>query len=150
MVEWELESETRKKIDEQLKKAGWIGKYIREETNSVKSDFVGKEYVLRGKTEDIERGMDRFIDYLLLSENNSPLAIIESKRFSKDPEKGRIQARTYSKDIELQTHEKVPIFLTNSERWVFIDQNGVERKVSGPFTQEDLARRKELFKNEKV
>ena len=149
MVEWELESETRKKIDEQLKKAGWIGKYIREETNSVKSDFVGKEYVLRGKTEDIERGMDRFIDYLLLSENNSPLAIIESKRFSKDPEKGRIQARTYSKDIELQTHEKVPIFLTNSERWVFIDQNGVERKVSGPFTQEDLARRKELFKNEK-
>lgn len=149
MVEWELESETRKRIDEQLKKVGWIGKYLKEEVNSVKSDFVGKEYVLRGKTEDIERGKDRFIDYLLLSENNSPLAILESKRFSKDPEKGRIQARTYSKDIELQTHEKVPIFLTNSAKWVFIDQNGIERKVSGSFTQEDLARRKELFKNEK-
>src|SRR3989344_1665999 len=149
MTDGPSEQVTRKDIDKQLRGIGWIGKYIKEEVNSVKSDFVEKEYVLRSKTEDIERGKDRFIDYLLLGENNSPLALIETKRSSKDPEKGRIQARTYSKDIELQTHEKIPIFLTNSEKWLFIDQHGIERKVSGPFTQEDLARRKELFKNEK-
>ncbi len=143
------EQETRKEIDKQLKEVGWIGKYIKEEVNSVKSNFVEKDYVLRGKKEDIEKGKDRFIDYLLLTENNSPLAIIETKRFSKNPEKGRIQARTYSKDIETQTHEKIPIFLTNSEKWFYIDQKGIERKVSGPFTQDDLARRKELYKNEK-
>src|SRR3989338_6120699 len=107
MEEQISESETRKEINKQLRNAGWRDIYVKEEVNSVKSDFVGKEYIPRGKTEDIERGKDRFIDYLLLGENNSPLAIIETKRSSKDPEKGRIQARTYSKDIELQTHEKV-------------------------------------------
>ncbi|MDO8634503.1 MAG: DEAD/DEAH box helicase family protein, partial [archaeon] len=147
--EWINESATRKVIDKQLKNSGWIEKYIKEEVNSVKSDFVSKNYILRGKKEEIEKEKDRFIDYLLLAENDSPLAIIETKRFSKDPEKGRIQARTYAKDIELQTHEKIPIFLTNSEKWLFIDQKGIERKISGSFTQEDLARKKELFKNEK-
>ena len=42
----------------------------------------------------------RFIDYVLLDEHKNPLAIIEAKRFSLDPEKGTIQATTYQKDIE--------------------------------------------------
>jgi len=37
------------------------------------------------------------------------LAIIEAKDF-KNPENGRIQARTYSKDIESQIGLKIPIF----------------------------------------
>lgn len=146
--ETDSERTTRKTIDKQLKDAGWIEKYVKEEVNSVKSDFLSKEFVLKD-AKNIEKGKDRFIDYLLLSENNEPLAIIETKRFSKDPEIGRIQSRTYSKDIELQTHEKIPIFLTNGDIWLFIDQKGIERKISDPFSQEDLARRRELFKNEK-
>jgi type I restriction enzyme, R subunit len=142
------EKETRKEIDKQLDKIGWFKKYIKEEVNSVKSDFISKEYV-EGKKDEIEKGVDRFIDYLLLSENNEPLAVIETKKFSKNPEKGRIQARSYAKDIELQTHEKIPIFLTNSRKWLLIDENGIEREISEPFTQEDLMRRKQLFKNEK-
>ena len=50
-----------------------------------------------------EKGVDRFIDYLLLDEDRSVLAIIEAKSFSKNENKGRIQARTYAKDIENQT-----------------------------------------------
>ena len=98
-------------IDKQLYNAGWIEKYIKREVNSVKSDFKNKDYVSRGRR--IEKGKDRFIDYLLLGEDNSPLAIIEAKRYSKDPEDGRIQARTYAKDIESQLDYKIPIFLTN-------------------------------------
>ncbi len=85
------EKETRKLIDKQLEKADWIEHYIKEEVNSVKSDFKKKDY--RFKEEGIEKGVDRFIDYLLLAQDNSPLAIIEAKAFSKDPKKGRIQAR---------------------------------------------------------
>lgn len=140
------ERETREKlIDRQLGRAGWVEKYIKKEVNSVKSDFLNKDYILfDGKA---EQGVDRYIDYLLLGEDYSPLAIIEAKKFSKDPEKGRIQARTYSKDIEGQVGHKIPIFLTNGQIWKLIDQHGIERKVSGPFTQEDLKRRHELFKS---
>jgi len=142
------EKQTRKTIDKQLVTAGWLKKYIKEEVNSVKSDFNEKDYSILDKAK-IEKGKDRFIDYLLLAENYEPLALIETKKFSKDPEIGRIQSRTYAKDIELQTHEKIPIFLTNGNTWLFIDQQGIERKVSGPFSQEDLMRRRELFRNEK-
>jgi type I restriction enzyme, R subunit len=139
---------TREKyIDPELKKRGWLDKYIKEEVNSVKSDFVNKQFVFhKGQ---VEKKVDRFIDYLLLDEDYSVLSLIEVKRFSQDEEKGRIQARSYAKDIEIQSGKKIPIFLTNGRKWVFIDEEGIERKVSGPFSQEDLKRRCNLFSNKR-
>lgn len=139
---------TRKQyIDPQLEKAGWLKKYIKDEVNSVKSDF--KNNNLKVVNDGIEKGKDRFIDYLLLDTNNNPLAIIEAKRYSKYPEKGFIQATTYAKDIEKQTGKKITIFLTNGHEWKFVDENGLDRKVSGVFSQEDLMRRRNSFENEK-
>jgi len=138
------EKETRKKyIDPALKKVGWLNKYVKQEVNSVKSDFTAKEFVEFGG--NAEKGVDRFVDYVLLDEDFTVLAIIEAKRFSKDEEMGRIQARTYSKDIENQVGRKIPIFLTNGRVWRFIDEDGIERKVSYPFSQEDLRRRSDLY-----
>ena len=71
------------------------------------------------------------------------------KDFLKAPDIGRIQARTYAKDIENQIKFKIPIFLTNGEKWVLIDEYGIERKVSGPFSQSDLKRRRDLYENRK-
>jgi type I restriction enzyme, R subunit len=131
---------TREKyIDPALKKRGWIQKYVKSEVNSVKSDFTNKRLVFYDGHP--EKGVDRFIDYLLLDEDYSVLAIIEAKKFSKDEEKGRIQSRSYAKDIEKQTGRKIPFFLTNGKIWRFVDEDGIERKVSGPFSQEDLKRR---------
>lgn len=142
------EHQTRKKIiDPELEKKGWIRKYIKEEVNTVKSNFGKKDYVVYSGT--IERGNDRFADYVLLNEDFSVLAIIESKRFSKDETSGRIQARTYAKDIENQINKKIPIFLTNGVVWRFIDEDGIERKISGPFSQDDLKRRADLFKSKR-
>lgn len=142
------EFRTRKKyIDPALKKVDWLDKYIKEEINSIKSDFKNKEFVyFDGK---IERNVDRFIDYVLLDEDNTPLAIIEAKRFLKSPDIGRIQARTYAEDIQRQIKYKIPIFLTNGEKWIFIDEYGIERKISGPFSQIDLKRRRDLYENRK-
>jgi type I restriction enzyme R subunit len=142
------EFETRKKyIDPSLDRVGWLKKYIKEEVNPVKSDFKNKELVYFDG--NIERNIDRFIDYVLLDEDNTPLAIIEAKRYSKSPDIGRIQARTYAKDIEDQINYKIPIFLTNGEKWVLIDEYGIERKISGPFSQSDLKRRRDLYENRK-
>ncbi len=131
---------TRQKyIDPALKKRGWIEKYVKVEVNCVKSEFVNKRLVFYDGHP--EKGVDKFIDYLLLDEDFSVLGLIEAKKFSKDAEKGRIQARSYAKDIEQQTGRRVPFFLTNGKIWRFVDEDGVERKVSGPFSQQDLKRR---------
>ncbi len=147
MVAYDLsEKDTRNSIiDPQLKKVGWSSAYYKEEVNPVKSDIKNRDYVLfSGK---VEKNVDLFIDYLLLAEDYSPLAIIEAKRYSKDPEKGRIQARTYAKEIESKVGYKIQIFLTNGEQWKLIDQDGPERAISGPFSQSDLKRRHELYIN---
>ncbi len=142
------EKETRRQlIDPQLEKMGWKGKYLTE-INSVKSDFSKHSYQEVSDSE-IEKGVDRYIDYCLLDDDNSVLAIIEAKKYSKDPQEGRVQARTYSKDIESQTKYKVPIFLTNGQKWIYIDQEGIERPISGPFSQDDLKRITELYKIKK-
>ncbi len=137
------EKETRILIDNQLKRVGWLKHYIKEEVNTLKSNFKTKDYVLStGPNDD----SGRFADYILLAEDNAPLAVIEAKKFSASEDKGRAQSRTYTKDIEKQIGDKVPIFLTNGNKWLFIDQDGVERHISGPFSQSDLKRRSELYR----
>src|SRR3989339_962645 len=138
------EKQTREQlIDKQLKSVGWLKSYIKEEVNSVRSKFKIKEYVLsQGQGDD----SGRFIDYLLLAGDNSPIALVEAKKFSVSEDKGRAQARTYLKDIENQIGERLPVFLTNGHKWLLIDQDGIERHVSGPFSQSDLKRRIELHR----
>lgn len=138
------EKRTREKfIDPELLRRNWLQKYVKIEVNSVKSDFANKNYIVYEGSP--QKGVDRFIDYVLLGEDYSVLAIIEAKAFSKDEEKGRIQARTYAGDITKQIERKIPIFLTTGKIWRFIDEDGIERKVSGPFSQEDLKRRGDMY-----
>ncbi|MEK6823979.1 MAG: DEAD/DEAH box helicase family protein [Nanoarchaeota archaeon] len=144
------ERETREKIiDPVLERVGWKikGSYVKEELNPVKSNFNTKEYVSREA--GIERGVDRFIDYLLLDENRSPIAIIESKKTSVSVEKGEIQARTYRDDIEKQIKIKIPIFLTNGDKWYYVDDLDRRRQVKLPFSQKDLHRIVSLMQKRK-
>src|SRR3989344_7587614 len=144
------EKETRNKvIDPILERTGWKvkGHYVKEEINPVKSNFQTKEYV--GLEAGIERDVDRFIDYLLLDEDRSPLAIVEAKKTSVSVEKGEIQARTYREDIEKQIKIKIPIFLTNGAAWYYIDDLDRRRKVLLPFSQQDLHRIISLMKQRK-
>jgi len=143
------ENQTRKRfINKQLAKVGWKSNQWKDEVNSVKSNFKTKNYELFVGT--CEKGVDRFIDYLLLAQDNSPLAIIEAKKYAVDPKEGIIQARTYQEDIENQIGKRVPIFLTNGEKWILIDEQGRENEIrGGPFSQEDLERRSELFRKQK-
>ncbi|MBU1252680.1 MAG: DEAD/DEAH box helicase family protein, partial [Nanoarchaeota archaeon] len=134
------EKETREQyLDPILKDLGWLDKYVKKEVNSVKSNFKpgGYKFFENG----LEKGVDRFIDYLLTDEHENPIGIIEAKRFSFDAEKGTIQAGVYAKDIENKTNFVVPIFLTNGKEWYLKEEGYPTRKVSGPFSQRDLSRR---------
>lgn len=142
------EKQTREElIDEALKRTGWKKEYIKEEVNSIKSNFRTKEYKLFDGT--VEKGVDKFIDYLLLDENKYPLAIIEAKRTSVDVEKGEIQSKTYQEDIAKQINKKIPRFLTNGHSWYFIDEKDRKRKIKIPLNQKDLSRKASLFEREK-
>jgi type I restriction enzyme R subunit len=142
------EAETRKqKIDPLLKRVGWKSEYIKDEVNPVKSNFKKKEYT--SDKQAIERGVDRFIDYLLLDEDYSPLAVIEAKKTSISVEKGEIQARTYREDIEKQIGFKVLIFLTNGDKWYYVDDLDRKRQVKLPFSQKDIHRIVSLMKSKK-
>ena len=89
----------KKYIDHALEQRGWLRKYVKEQVNHVKSDFKRKKYTYNnGKTEDI----DEFIDYILLDEDYTVLAIIEAKKFSVNENEWQIQAKTYIKNIEEQ------------------------------------------------
>ena len=136
------EKETREQyIDPILKDvSGWKEEYIKREINSRKSVFKKKQYVPREIGKE-KAGEDRFIDYVLVAEDQSPLAIIEAKRFSLDPDNGIIQATTYQKDIEAQIDIAVPIFLTNGKKWYLKEKEYPMREISEPFSQEDLKRR---------
>ncbi len=72
------EKQTRElKIDKTLEKVGWIKDYIKEEVNSVKSNFKTKEYKFFDG--NVEKGVDKFIDYLLLDENKNPHSLPQRK-----------------------------------------------------------------------
>jgi type I restriction enzyme, R subunit len=142
------EKQTREElIDGALKKTGWKVEYIKEEVNSIKSNFITKEYKLfDGK---IEKGVDKFIDYLLLDSNGYPIAIIEAKKTSLDVEKGEIQSKTYQEDIAKQIKKNIPRFLTNGNSWYFIDEKDRKRKIKLTISQKDLMRRSSLLEREK-
>lgn len=140
------EAETRKqKIDPLLERTGWLKEYLKEEINPKKSNFETKQY--SSDKSNIEKGVDLFIDYLLLDQDNSPLAIIEAKKTSINVEKGEIQARTYREEIENKIKFKLPIFLTNGDKWYFVDDLDRRRQIKLPFSQKDLHRMVSLMKN---
>ncbi len=143
------ESKTRNElIDPELEKVDWLEKYVKEEVNTVRSDFQKNELLYK---KDGHQPGDRFADYLLLDHDYTPLAVIEAKKYPRDLNDenqvkiARGQARSYVKDVEEQTGKKIPFFMSNGAVWVYVDQDGIERKVSGPFSQDDLARRQHLY-----
>src|SRR3989344_2435113 len=125
------EKQTREQcIDPCLEERGWKKQNVKKEVNSIVSKFKTQKYVF------IEAGHKdgRFIDFVLTDEHQSPIAIIEAKRFSLEPDKGIIQATTYQKDIEKQIGHAVPIFLTNGRKWYIKEKDYPMREVSGPFS----------------
>lgn len=120
------EAETRKYyIDVELKLAGWeIGQNVVE------------EYFVRN-LEKTKSGTGK-IDYVLLGENGTPIALVEAKRTSLDSDKGRIQAIDYAQALEKETGLCPIVFFTNGfETWM-IEEPYPAREVSGFYTHDEL------------
>lgn len=124
------EFQTRKiYIDVDLKFMGW-------KFDGTDAD-VQEEYPVQGMAGVV--GQMGYCDYVLLGKDGLPLAVIEAKRTSKDPNIGRKQAVLYADCLERKFGRRPMMFTTNGfETYYWDDQSGPQRKVSGVFSKEDL------------
>lgn len=124
------EFKTRKiYIDVDLKQMGW--KFTGADAD------VQEEYPVEGMAG--VAGQRGYCDYVLFGKDGLPLAVVEAKRTSKDPNTGRKQAVLYADCLEQKFGRRPMMFTTNGfETYFWDDQGGSQRKVSGIFSKEDL------------
>lgn len=119
------EHETRKQyIDAMLRDAGW----------RLGVDWL-EEVELQGMPNQAQVG---FADYVLYGDNGKPLAVIEAKRTSVDPAKGRQQAKLYADLLEKQYGRRPVVFLTNGFETYLQDNQYPERQVAALYSKRDL------------
>lgn len=126
------EFRTRKKyIDIDLKQLGW--KFDGSDAD------VWEEYEVDGMAGIL--GRKGFVDYVLFGKDGLPLAVIEAKRSSKDPNTGRKQAVLYADCLEKKFGRRPMMFTTNGfDTYFWDDQTSPQRRVSEVFNKDDLQR----------
>ena len=124
------EFKTRKTyIDVDMKEMGW-------KFSGTDAD-VQEEYPVDGMAGVV--GQTGFVDYVLFGKDGLPLALVEAKRTSKDPNTGRRQALLYADCLERRFNRRPMMFTTNGfETYFWDDQTSPQRKVSRIFSKEDL------------
>ncbi|WP_375585931.1 DEAD/DEAH box helicase family protein [Cyclobacterium xiamenense] len=124
------EAYTRKLyIDSALKDAGWTK--LRE---GYELEFEVEGMPL--STNPTGRG---FVDYVLWSDNGLPLAVVEAKKTSLDPAKGRHQAVLYADCLEKKFKQRPLIYYTNGfDFYLWDDCFAPDRKVSGFLSKDQL------------
>ncbi|MVO18580.1 DEAD/DEAH box helicase family protein [Parasedimentitalea huanghaiensis] len=127
------EATTRTRIiDSMIAAAGWdiAG-------GDASTSEVAKEFEVLGQPTTSGKG---FVDYVLFDFDGSPLAVIEAKKTSVDPERGRKQAQLYADALEEQSGQRPVIFYTNGyDLWLWDDAGGYPpRKVYGYYSKDSL------------
>lgn len=127
------EAATRERIiDGLLASAGWdVGAGPQSTGN------VAKEYKVSDQPTTTGTG---YVDYVLWDDDGTPLAVIEAKKTSVDPERGRKQAKLYADAIEKAEGQRPIILYTNGyDIWLWDDAAGYPpRKVHGYYSKDSL------------
>ena len=128
------EAETRKLfIDLMLKEAGWE---VLTTDGMVKPLKACVEVELEGMPNPNGKG---YADYVLFGSDGKPLAVIEAKRTSLSPMKGKHQAELYADCLEKKYGRRPVIYYSNGfENWIIDGLGYPPRKLYGFHTAEDL------------
>ncbi|MCC8044821.1 MAG: DEAD/DEAH box helicase family protein [Clostridiales bacterium] len=124
------EFQTRKiYIDVDMKQMGW-------KFSGTDAD-VREEYPVDDMAGVI--GQKGYADYVLFGKDGLPLAVVEAKRTSKDPNIGRKQAMLYADCLEKKFGRRPVMFTTNGfETFYWDDRTSPQRKVSSIFSKDGL------------
>lgn len=116
-------------IDVDLKELGW--------TFTGPQADVWEEFEVDGMAGHV--GQKGYVDYVLFGKDGLPLAVIEAKRTSKDPNVGRKQAMLYADCLERRYGRRPMMFTTNGfETYFWDDKTSPQRQVSGLFSKDTL------------
>jgi len=95
------EDATRKVlIDKALEKRGWN---LKDERQVVEEYELSVDPSIAGG----EVASDRFVDYLLFDNVGDPIAVVEAKRYSRDPYEGKKQAEEYADALKQKMKKKL-------------------------------------------
>ena len=130
------EAETRRMyIDLMLREAGWD---ILDTNGLIQPSKACIEVELQGMPNAHDVG---YADYVLFGSNGKPLAVIEAKRTSVSPIKGKHQAELYADCLEAKYGVRPVIYYTNGFQTYIIDGLGYPpRKLYSFHTEDDLER----------
>ena len=122
------EAETRRYlIDVELRRAGWPLDQTRD-----------REYEVTGMPNAHGTG---YIDYVLWGDDGKPLAVVEAKKTTADPQAGQQQAKLYADCLEQMHGQRPVIFTTNGYRtWLWDDGTYPARQVAGFYKKDELTR----------
>jgi len=82
-----------------------------------------------------------YVDYVLWGDDGKPLAIVEAKKTTANPQSGRQQAKLYADCLEQQYGQRPIIFYTNGyTTWLWDDTVYPPRRVAGFYKKDELAR----------
>ncbi|AWZ20551.1 putative type I restriction enzyme R protein [Roseovarius sp. TM1035] len=127
------EATTRARIiDSLIASAGW-----NVANGEVSTSEVGKEVQIPSQPTATGIG---YADYVLWDDDGSPLAVVEAKKTSVDPETGRQQAKLYADGLEKVHGQRPVIFYTNGyDIWMWDDAGGYPpRKTYGYYSKDSL------------
>ena len=123
------EAQTRSLIiDLLLKEAGWALDRPQD-----------REYPVTGMPASAAPSGRGKVDYVLWDDDGRPLALVEAKRTTRDPQLGRYQAKLYADRLEAESGQRPVIFYTNGYRtYLWDDTRYPPREVQGFYTKEEL------------
>ena len=121
------ESTTRKLIiDLALQRAGWPLDHEHD-----------REYEVTGMPNASGLG---YADYVLWGDDGKPLAVVEAKKTTVDPAKGRQQAKLYADCLEAMHGQRPVIYYTNGyETYLWDNKAYAPRAVAGFHKKDELA-----------
>jgi type I restriction enzyme, R subunit len=124
--DWNEDQTRRLLIDFDLQRAGWQLDQARD-----------REYEVAGMPSESGVG---YADYVLWGDDGKPLAVVEAKKTTVDPEVGQQQAKLYADCLEVMHGQRPIIFYTNGYETVLWDDRFYPpRTVAGFYKKGELA-----------
>jgi len=123
--DWNEDKTRRLIIDLDLERAGWSLDRARD-----------REYEVVGMSTESGIG---YADYVLWGDDGKPLAVVEAKKTTVDPKKGRQQAKLYADCLEAMHGQRPVIFYTNGYKTrLWDDLFYPPRTVAGFYRKKEL------------
>ena len=124
--DWNEDKTRRLIIDLALQRAGWPLDQPQD-----------REYEVTGMPNNKGIG---YADYVLWGDDGKPLAVVEAKKTSVDPEVGQQQAKLYADCLEAMHGQRPAIFYTNGYKTMLWDDLAYPpRTVAGFYKKDELA-----------